>query len=186
MPLIERIETTIWEGVDSTGFVFTRLSFPFIIPRRCVARIVRGSLILALGAAANTDDDISVFAMITNTRTNPAPGTIPNSASVAAQNGVLQVMAVQAAEGTPANASVTRIPMRAQRDFRMEPHRTAEIRSEGAASNADLGWSVIHWAITNTTVINIWSTLEIEIEYIEDAKPSPTVSHRRKVLVMNQ
>lgn len=184
MPLIERLTVAIHVFAQATDIARSVvINFPLRVPRGAIGRIVRGELLI--GFASDTDPAVpaSMAAALMKGFERPVAG----SGLSQVVGGVVMMVGMVAIEnGSATNAIAVNALSRAKRDFRDEPHRVAEIRNAGKQQGRDLGWSIVISVTPSAPNAFVLSSLEIEIEYIEDAKPTRNLTRAEKVMVMNQ
>lgn len=184
MPLIERLTTSIHTFAQATDTARSVvINFPLRVPRGAIGRIIRGELLIGFAS----DADPAVPAGMAGALMKGFERPIAGAGLSQVVGGVVMMVGMVALEtGTATNLLALNALSRAKRDFRNEPHRVAEIRNAGKQQGRDLGWSVVISVASAAPSAFVLSTLEIEIEYIEDAKPTANFSRQRKVWMMNQ
>lgn len=186
MGLTERVQLGFYnENAIASTTSFVASLFPLLVPRGAIGRITRGDLIMQIRQSQGVAVDFSAFAAIIKGSGTPA-GSPLDAGTIVALQAVMPVSMTQRAGSTPVETLVNTAP-KASRNFQDEPHRTAEIRNVGRRTAQVNGWSIVHWSTESTGIpLSIWGQLEVEIEYIEDAKPTATMTRQRKFQLVNQ
>jgi len=172
-------------AVSASASLFVRRTFTPLVPRGVRARIIRGELNLAYDTIHNLSASSSIFAALSKRTDLPAAN--PSSARVVnSLKLVMPLIVNQTVLGTPADEVKHRETARVIRDFRNEPHRTAEILNIGTRSNETAGWSILLWTQTNTSTAIIWGSLEVELEWIDGSGNPKPLARQQRFQVMNQ
>lgn len=192
MGLIERVQLHFYnENSIARLNQFTANTFALLIPRGAIGRITRGELLMTFRDTQGLLVDVTAFAWVVRTTTapagDPAAGAPFIGLAVMRQQGILPVMLGQRAQGVVSDKVVQSVAATSARNFVNEPHRTAEIRNTGRNADQPNGWSIVHWCTGNdSTPLSLWGQLEVEIEYVETARPTAPLPRRQRIEVMNQ
>ncbi len=188
MGATEHLILSLWEQtVVNVGSQFNRKEFVPFIPRGAIGRIIRGENKLMFDTVASQSTAGSIFSGVRAGLGIPAgnPGTAKTTL-VDQLRLVLMCMVSQRVLGTPADVTMMSVSDNASRDFRDQPHRTAEIRNTGTRSNNGAGWSLVHWVDNSTPASIMWATLEVEFEFLEPSGNPEPMDRLRRTLLVNQ
>ncbi len=189
MSNIENIQLTGFGqsiSVDTSTLVTT--SFLPRLPRGVVATIRRSEVQFCFAHSASAQADGFAFGGVTKFH----PDDIAVASPITAQDiqrlsTINPVMVCQSEEGTAVDLLVQRNISHSTRDFRNDPHETAEIRNTGRRSNNLNGWEFWVGAITATAVINFLASLEVTLRYLEGHGSRKNLNRQQKLLgVLNQ